>query len=193
MAAPFALIRIGLRAIKRVFAGEIVHRIDTEFGGGVDTVSLRLKREKSSGNEYVVLAGSAGGEWYYVFELEEFDRFIDAANEIRTSQTSTTAISPNARSKRRRLTSIFLRGEVLRRVDTDIYAGHLKISLQLKREQNTSHEYVVLATTARGWYLYYPFELDEFHRFVAAAKKIRAASQSYDRAVDAQIPDCRDA
>jgi hypothetical protein len=54
--------------------------------------------------------------------------------------------------------------------------GELMMSLRLKRDRATLHEYVVLGTIALGWWLYYPFGLDEFHRFVASAKRIRAAA-----------------
>jgi hypothetical protein len=180
MVAPLAWVRAGFRAIKRILTGEILHSIDVEIGGGLGIVSLQLKQEKRSGNEYVVLVGKfSGGVYYYHFELDEFDRFIEAADNIRASQTFPTAVSPHAIPKLGQLTDMILTGEVVRRVDTEISAGHVKMSLRLKREKNTSHEYVVLATIALGWYLYYPFELDEFHRFVAAAKKIRAVAEAF--------------
>jgi len=69
--------------IKRVLTGEVLRRIDTETMGGWCTMSLRLKRERS-GAEYVVLAAIArGNNQYYAFELDEFDRFIEAAKAIR--------------------------------------------------------------------------------------------------------------
>jgi len=71
--------------IKRVLTGEVLHRIDTEITGGWCTMSLRLKRE-SSGVEYVVLAAIArSNNQYYGFELDEFDRFVEAAKAIRAA------------------------------------------------------------------------------------------------------------
>lgn len=185
MAAPLTLMKIFFSATKRILTGKILCRADIEIGGGLGVISLRLKQEKRSGNQYIVLVGSAsGGVYYYLFELEEFDRFIKAANDIRASQASAIATTPHSVPKLGQLTKMILAGEVLRRIDTDILAGHVKISLRLKRDKNTLHEYVVLATTSLGWYLYYSFELDEFHRFVAAAKKIRASAQDpYDDAL----------
>jgi len=191
MAAPFALFRVGFRAIKRILTGEILNRIDLEIAGGLGTASLLLKRERNSGNRYVVLVVRAAWVYYCLFELEEFDRFVEAADEIRASQTSSAAILPDATPKLGHRTDMVLGGQVLRRVDTEIYAGHLKISLRLKREKNTAHEYVVLATIALGWYLYYPFELDEFHRFVAAAKKIRAGAPSFNPGAHPSSPGLR--
>ena len=85
MAAPFALFRVGFRAIKRILTGEILNRIDLEIAGGLGTASLLLKRERNSGNRYVVLVVRAAWVYYCLFELEEFDRFVEAADEIRAT------------------------------------------------------------------------------------------------------------
>jgi hypothetical protein len=188
MAAPFRLIKIGCRAIKRILTGEILHRIDLEIAGGLGVLSLLLKRGKSSGSKYVVLQSYG---YYYLFELEEFDRFIEAADEIRAAQTSSITVSPDTKPALGHRADMAFGGEVLRRVDTDIYEGHVKMSLRLKREKNTAHEYIVLATITFGWYLYYPFELDEFHRFIGKAKEIRAAARNFNPAVHASSPGLR--
>jgi hypothetical protein len=188
MAAPFRLIKIGCRAIKRILTGEILHRIDLEIAGGLGVLSLLLKRGKSSGSKYVVLQSYG---YYYLFELEEFDRFIEAADEIRAAQTSSITVSPHTKPALGHRADMALGGEVLRRVDTDIYEGHVKMSLRLKREKNTAHEYIVLATITFGWYLCYPFELDEFHRFIGKAKEIRAAARNFNPAVHPSSPGLR--
>src|SRR5262249_38719973 len=116
------------------------------------------------------------GNYYNLFEVDEFDRFIQLADDIRTSQTCAVDTSPRAAPKLGHLTDMVIKGEVLRRVDTKILGGHVTVSLRLKRDRATLREYVVLAIITSGWWSYYPFELDEFHRFVAAAKRIRAAT-----------------
>ena len=177
MAHPFTVISIGFRALKRIFTGEILRHEDVEIGGGLGVVSLLLKRERRSPDQYVVLVGRAsGGVYYNPLELDEFDRFIESADNIRASQTCATDTSLHAVPKLGHLTDMIVKGEVLRRVDTEILGGQVTVSLRLKRETGTMHEYVVLATIALGWWQYFPFELDEFHRFVAAAKRIRAAT-----------------
>jgi molybdopterin-binding protein len=177
MAHPFTFIEIAFRALKRIFTGQILHHEDVEIGGGLGVVSLLLKRERRSPNQYVVLVGRAsGGVYYNLLELDEFDRFIESADDIRASQTCAIDTSLHAVPKLGHLTEMIIKGKVLRRVDTEILGGQVTVSLRLKRETATMHEYVVLATTALGWWQYYPFELDEFHRFVAAAKRIRAAT-----------------
>lgn len=179
MAKLFDWIKIPFRALRRTLTGEIVKQIDLELGGGLALVSWQLKRERKLGDEYVVFVGrAAGGVYYSMLELDEFDRFIRAADEIRSLQTSATM--PSAKLN---CTSMVATGEVLHRIDTKTLGGLLTFSLRLKRERHTAQEYIVLGTIAPGWYLYYPFELDEFHRFVAAAKRIRASVRSFSSAL----------
>jgi hypothetical protein len=74
------------RSLKLMLTGDVLRRIDTEVVNGSQTISLRLKREKGSGIEYVVLGMiSAGNYQYSMFELDEFDRFIEAAKDIRAA------------------------------------------------------------------------------------------------------------
>jgi len=70
-----------------------------------------------------------------------------------------------------------LTGKVLHQIDTIIMGGHCTISLRLKERQGTNDAYIVLAGIAQGNYQYYPFELDEFDRFVEAAKLIQAQAR----------------
>jgi hypothetical protein len=84
-------------SVKRVLTGEVLDKFDTEIGGPC-IISLRLKRDKRSGDKYVVLAAlSAGNYQYYPFDLDEFDRFVEAAKRISTAAHSGSAgMSPNA-------------------------------------------------------------------------------------------------
>jgi hypothetical protein len=73
--------------------GQVVQKIDTTANGGATTMSRRLKREGSSGEQYVVLAGFsekiANTLYYFVFENEEFDRFAQAVLSIRNALAHT--------------------------------------------------------------------------------------------------------
>jgi len=72
------------RAIKRMVTGEVIQKIDTTVNGGATTMSLRLKRERSSGDYYVVLAAMSNGNYQYLaFDRDEFDRFSHAVEAIR--------------------------------------------------------------------------------------------------------------
>jgi hypothetical protein len=71
-----------------------------------------------------------------------------------------------------------LTGEILHQIDTPIIQGRAILSLRLKRQTGSDKKYVVLAGTSSGNYQYFPFDLDEFERFVEAAIDIRAAAQS---------------
>jgi hypothetical protein len=132
-----------------------------------------LKREKESGEEYVVLttqiseAISAN-----LFDLEEFDRFIEAAGQIRASQSSAIGALPRPAPVGGPLDHLLHSGEVLRRVDVSANNDQQKISLRLERKPDSSHEYVVLATSVQD----YPIELAEFHQLTAGAKTIRACA-----------------
>jgi len=75
-----------LRAIKRVVTGEVIQQIDTTVNGGTTTMSLRLKRDRRSGDHYVVLAGTSPGNYqYFAFDRDEFDRFSCAVEAIQNS------------------------------------------------------------------------------------------------------------
>jgi hypothetical protein len=72
------------RSLKRLATGEVLKRVDTKVVNGMQTISLRLKREKSSDVKYVVLALTAGGNYQYtMLEMDEFDRFLQAAEDIK--------------------------------------------------------------------------------------------------------------
>jgi hypothetical protein len=184
--------RAGLTGLKRALMGNVLFCLDTQIASGLGIVSLRLKRERSTGNEYVVLVGMASGSTqYYLFELEEFDRFIEAGKTIRISaQRHGAAGSPHVRPKLSDFTSMVLTGEVLQQIDTEISDGFCVVSLRLKRERGSGKEYVVLAGIASGNYQYYPFDLDEFDQLIHAAINVRAAAMSHNL-VASPVPDGR--
>jgi hypothetical protein len=74
------------RVIKQVMTGEIVQQIDSTANGGAATMSLRLKRDRRSGDHYVVLAGTGPGNYqYFAFDKDEFERFSFAVEAIQSA------------------------------------------------------------------------------------------------------------
>lgn len=70
------------RSIKRVLTGEIIRRSDVPIMNGTCVMSFRLKRD--GGGEYVVLAANApGSHQYFPFDMNEFEKFVQAAINIR--------------------------------------------------------------------------------------------------------------
>src|SRR6266849_4580285 len=94
----FKFIRIAFLALKRVLTGQVLKRVDIETLGGAAKISLRLKRNRSSQDQYVVLAGlSSGSSQYFLFDMDQFDRFIEAAKDIRAAARSSSfdpSVSP---------------------------------------------------------------------------------------------------
>lgn len=77
------LFRTVFRALKRVMTGQVVQQIDTTTGNGLCTMSLRLKRDQSSDELCVVLAGLSRGNYqYFPFSKEEFSDFSKAVRAI---------------------------------------------------------------------------------------------------------------
>jgi hypothetical protein len=71
------------KTLKMVMRGEVVARMDTQANSGVTTMSLRLKRDRASGDYYVVLAElSNGSSNYVVFTRDEFRQFSEAVSTI---------------------------------------------------------------------------------------------------------------
>jgi hypothetical protein len=176
---PFRIIKEGLRGLRRCLTGEIIQQIDTSIIDNLGVLSLLLKRARRSGDKYVVLCARASGTtWYYSFGLDEFSKFIDASEEARTAQVS--VITPSAEPRTLGdYTDLILTGDIVKQAAVPIMGGCMTMTFQLKRTRDHGREYIVLAATARGVRMYYPFELDEFHRFIAGAKEIRAAAQSH--------------
>jgi hypothetical protein len=108
--APFEWFSAALRALKWVVTGETLYREDTYFAGGLFLISLRLKRETRSRKEYVVFVGASGGTWYDALDMEAFDRFIEAADEVRGAQSCAIATSPYPIPKLGHLTDMILKG-----------------------------------------------------------------------------------
>lgn len=66
-----------------------------------------------------------------------------------------------------------LTGEVIRRADVPMMDGKCVMSFRLKRDNDGVC--VVLAANAPGNHHYFPFDPDEFEKFVIAATEIRDA------------------
>jgi hypothetical protein len=79
--------------------GKVVARSDTAISGGGCVLSLRLKRDERAGTQAIVLAvtplGGLGYYGFYPLELNELDRFVEAANEIRAAFRSGASGSPS--------------------------------------------------------------------------------------------------
>ena len=74
------------RSLKRLMTGEIEQRIDTPLSESWTTMSLRLKRDRGSGELYVTMAAlSSGNHQYFVFARDEFEQFAYAVETIGTS------------------------------------------------------------------------------------------------------------
>lgn len=67
-------------------------------------------------------------------------------------------------------------GQIIRRSDVPLMNGKCVMSLRIKRDSEAV--YVVLASNAAGNHQYYPFDTNEFAKFVEAAIEIRDALPS---------------
>ncbi len=65
MANPLAFFKIAFRALKGIFTGEILCQEDIEIGGGLNKVSLLLKRDRRLRSQYVVFVGNR--RWYKLY------------------------------------------------------------------------------------------------------------------------------
>jgi hypothetical protein len=156
------------RALKRVMTGEVIENIDTPANGGM--VSLRLKRERGSGEDYVVLVLTFQ---YIVFDKDQFHRFSQAVESIRTRQ----GVIPIGQSQpfgvpnlAKLLKMVMTGREVIEKIDTP--ASGVTVSLRLMR--GSGEDYVVLVlVTALGGQQYIPFGKDEFGPFSQAVESIR--------------------
>jgi hypothetical protein len=85
------------RGLKRLVTGEVIRRIDTPANMGWTTMSLRLKRERRSGDLYVILAGLSRGNYqYFTFTKDEFASFASGVESI--NDTLQNAPDPSLRS-----------------------------------------------------------------------------------------------
>jgi hypothetical protein len=77
------------KTISMVLTSDEIQRSDTEIHDGYCTMSLRLKRNKRSGMEFVILAGKAMGHHsYFSLDTDQFERFVAEAKYIRTAMQS---------------------------------------------------------------------------------------------------------
>nr|WP_299505836.1 hypothetical protein [uncultured Rhizobium sp.] len=72
--------------------GQVLHRADIPVMNGQTTLSLHLKRDRGTQSDYVVLAmKSAGNYQYAILEIDEFDKFVEAAQSVRSASKTTKA------------------------------------------------------------------------------------------------------
>ena len=75
------------KSIKRVMTGQIIRRSDVPLMNGKCVMSFRIKRD-SEGVFVVLASNSAGNHQYYPFDANEFEKFVEAAMEIRDALSS---------------------------------------------------------------------------------------------------------
>jgi hypothetical protein len=169
----------------RTFIGsltaETLYRENLIFRSGCLAFSFYLKREKRSRHEFFSFAGPSGeGNGVARFDLDDFDRLIEAADQVQDAKSSAITTSPKQTPVLGYLSDLFLKAETLWRIDTPIYKGNVTVSIRLM--QNRRGQYIAIGTPM---FNDYALELGEFHQFVAAAKRVRAASRSYAAALSA--------
>lgn len=86
------------RLFKRAFTGEVVHTSEARMSGSRVKIRLRLKREQTTGQMYVMLKISSPGTTIYehlsadeLSEWAEAVRSIEAAMEANSSAYADTA------------------------------------------------------------------------------------------------------
>jgi hypothetical protein len=170
MSGPFQSLKLGISALRRIWAGEIIGQFGTPVAGG--GVFLLLKRDRLTAGKYFVLYAQTFGSFSDLFEPEEFDRFIAAADDVRSGERN-VASAPASRV----LSSLGLvpPGEVLRRRGVSLYGGSFEASVRFMREQS-GRESVVIAMEGPGRRVYYGFELADFDQFLEGAKVLRQMS-----------------
>jgi hypothetical protein len=75
------------KSIKRVMTGQIIRRSDVPLMNGKCVMSFRIKRD-SDGVFVVLASNAAGNHQYYPFDTNEFEKFVEAAIEIRDALPS---------------------------------------------------------------------------------------------------------
>jgi hypothetical protein len=63
-------------------------------------------------------------------------------------------------------------GEIIKQIDTSIMGERCTVSLRLKRANDSSETYVVLAFIASGNYQYVALDQSEFEQFAGAVQEI---------------------
>ena len=77
--------------------------------------------------------------------------------------------------------SMATRGEVIHQIDTPIMDGRYQMSLRLKRINDGSDAYVVLAGIAPGNYQYYPMKAEDFVQFADAVQAMKGQLSSMNQ------------
>jgi hypothetical protein len=166
------------RFLKQAITGEVIQKIDIPVIDSGVIMSLVLKKERGSGDLYVVLKLN---EWLelFPFDKREFETFYQAVNSIRHSLMQTSpAARPGFVPKGiiRGLKRTFT-GEVIQRIDTTANDGMETISLRLKRERDTSDYYVTLVSL---WVVFgrfgiscYTLDKKEFEELYQAVESMR--------------------
>ena len=70
--------------------------------------------------------------------------------------------------------SMAMTGKVISQIDTPITDGQCQMSLRLKRKNDNSEAYVVVAGIAQENCQYYPMNSEEFGRFADAVQNMRS-------------------
>ena len=168
---PLQSFKLAISALRRIWTGEIIGQVGTPVAGG--GVFLLLKRDRWTGGEYVVLAAQTFGSFADLFELNEFDRFIAAADDVRSGERNVVS-APASRV----LSSLGFvpSGEVVRRRGVSLYGGQFEASVQRMREPSTGHESIDIAMEGPGRRVYYGFTLADFDQFLEGAKVLRKMS-----------------
>lgn len=168
---PLQSIKLTINALRRIWTGEIIGQFGTPVVGGA--VFLLLKRDRWTGGEYFVLAAQTFGSFADLFELDEFDRFVAAADDVRSGERNVVS-APQSRA----LSSLGLApsGEVTCRRGVSLYGGQFEASVQHMREPGTGHESMVIAMEGPGRRVYYGFTMADFDQFLEGAKVLRKMS-----------------
>jgi hypothetical protein len=77
--------------------------------------------------------------------------------------------------------SMAMTGKVINQIDTPIMGGNCQMSLRIKRKDDDSDVWVVLAGIASGNYQYYAMTGDEFARFADAVQTINTQVSTLNR------------
>lgn len=163
------------RLLAKLFSrSEIVGQIGIDIESGLTRLTFRLWRERKSNRYYATLGWERSEPGFSLtLETDDLDRLIITGDQIRAAQSVAFSGGPPEVPLLGRTIDMILRGEVLRRTEIKLNDGS-RLSFHLKRQTNPPHEYIAIGVFLGISACNLAFELDEFHRFVAAAKKTRA-------------------
>jgi len=83
------------KSLKRVLTGQVIRRSDVPIMNGTCVMSIRMKPD-SEGDFVVLACKAAGNHQYYPFDTNEFEKFVEAAIEIRDALPSDINQKPPA-------------------------------------------------------------------------------------------------